>query len=162
LAVFGLTEPVGVESQSSALPGSFGSIHRYISCGRKDGVYVARSGGFTGLAARSKKRMLNLCAGCGHTWITRLQRKDMAISSFCAGHTRSSREVWPTFAPVTNSFPNSPTTVGLAGLAMSTTRMPGWTCVQVPSGFVGVSTGLTPGPGSESPHEFEPSLRFPT
>ena len=52
--------------------------------------------------------------------------------------------------------------VTLAGFATSTTRIPGCTCVHVPSGFVGVNTGTTPGPGSASPHEFDPSLRLPT
>ena len=31
----------------------------------------------------------------GQAWITLLQRKYMTISSFCCGHTRSSRDVCP-------------------------------------------------------------------
>ncbi len=105
--------------------------------------------------------MLKCWADRGHAWMIRLQRKYITISSFCAGQTRSSREVCPTFAPVANSLPNSPTTVGFAGLAASTTRMPGWTCGHVPSGFVGGSTGATGPVALKSPHEFEPSVRLP-
>src|SRR6266540_3475063 len=54
------------------------------------------SGGLSGFAARSKNRMLKCWADRGHAWMIRLQRKYITISSFCAGQTRSSREVCAT------------------------------------------------------------------
>src|SRR5690348_11924592 len=40
--------------------------------------------------------------------------------------------------------------------------MPGRRCVHVPLGLVGVSTGTTGPVEFRSPHESDPSLRFPT
>src|SRR5918999_736223 len=91
--VAGFTDDVGVDSQSSARAGDLGSIQRYISCGSAVGVYVAISGGSTGSAATSKKRMLKRCAVSGQAWMTRLQRKDMTIRNPWAGQTRSPRAV---------------------------------------------------------------------
>src|SRR5262245_36097143 len=107
LVALGSTDVDGVESHSSARAEFFGSIHKYISCGRVGGTYVAMTGGFSGFAHRSKKRMLKCCNDRGHAWMTRLHRKYITISRPCCGHTRNSRDVCPISVPVTNSVPNS-------------------------------------------------------
>jgi hypothetical protein len=154
-ATLGSVEVVGVEIHSIARAGLRVSAHRNISCGFRVGTDVATSGGFTGFAARSKIRMLHTSALGGQAWMTALHRKYTTASSFCCGHTRSSREVWPAFEPVTNSVPNSPTTVGWAGSATSTTEMPGCRCGQE-------STPVTSRLGSPTPQREDPSVRLPT
>src|SRR6267378_1409094 len=92
----------------------------------------------------------------GQACSSELQRKFMVISSFFAGHTRTSREVMPTGCPAgLRGAGISPTTVGLAGFLMSTMRMPGCGCGQE---FKPVVIRR----GSPTPQRLEPSVRLPT
>ena len=130
------TDDDGVESQSSARAGSFGSTHRYISCGfasvpaRDLGTQLKMKVGWTG-SERSKNFSSNgnvVSLPVGQAWMTELQRNVITMSSFFCGHTRSSRVVIPTCAAC--GAPISLTTVGLDGSATSKTRMPGCACGQ--------------------------------
>jgi hypothetical protein len=57
LVSFRLADEVGVEIHRRARLGFFGSIHKNLSWGSSDGVYVATSGGLTESTPRSKKRI---------------------------------------------------------------------------------------------------------
>src|SRR5262249_31339786 len=117
----------GVEIKSSALLALlFGSTHKNISCGLIGVTYVETSAGWTG-SLRSKNLIRqSSVAGRVQAWMKLLQRKYMTISSFCWGQTRNSREVCPANKPVVNSSPNSFRNVGVVGLLMSRTSIPGF------------------------------------
>src|SRR5882762_6086677 len=153
----------GVERNSKALLSSFGSTHRNISCGltgapvtREVGTKCDMNRGLVGLLRsknfRSKGEVVSLVRG--QAWRVELQRKFTVISSFFFGQTRTSRDVIPTGCPAGFKGAGiSPTTVGLAGLLMSTMRMTGCGCGQVSKPFARR--------GSPTPQRLEPSVRLP-
>jgi hypothetical protein len=158
LALFTFRDPVGVEIQSMARSGSFGSSHRKNSCGVRmaplacRGTHSDMNAGFAG-SDTSKNRNVGVTAPGTHEWITELHANDSTISRSSRGHTRSSRVVSLTF-PAWGG-PISFTTVGLDGSVASTTRIPGFGWGQASRPRVSLR-------GSPSPHRLDPSVRFPT